>query len=125
MNGFGSGVYYHVYTTNTLFSGSTLDFKLKKQSDKKEITDNTDNFIYIGLGKRKKVATATILLNTSGSNIPLGNPGDTLTWTDPWTTEISGTWACTDAELDFKSDDGAKYTFEATQWVKADGTTLP
>lgn len=124
-NGFGTGCYFSSNVTQTSVTGSVLDFKLKKSASKKEITDSTDNFLQIAFTKRMKVATLDVLIQGSGSNIPIPNIGDTSTMASPWTNEVSGSWGVTDAELKYKSDDFVQMTLELTQWVKADGTTLP
>jgi hypothetical protein len=121
-NGYGTGIYFANPTTTTAASGSVLSFKLKHQADKKELTDNYDNFIYVGITKRKKVASLEVLLQGSGSAITLANIGDTATIANPWTTEVAGNWGVTDAELDFKNDDGAKQTLELTQWTTTAGS---
>ena len=124
-NGFGTGCYFSSNVTQTSVTGSVLDFKLKKSADKKEITDNSDNFLQIAFSKRKKVASLEVLLTGSGSAIVIPEVGDTATMASPWTTEVSGSWGVTDSELMFKSDDVAKVSLEITQWYKTDGTKLP
>lgn len=124
-NGFGTGCYFSSNITQTAITGSVLDFKLKKSSDKKETTDNTDNFLQVNFTKRKKVATMEVLLQGSGSAIVIPDIGATCTMASPWTTEVTGSWGVTDSELMYKSDDVAKVSLEVTQWYKADGTTLP
>jgi len=124
-NGFGTGCYFGSNVTSNVITGSILSFKLKKSTDKKEITDNIDNFLQVAFTKRKKVATAEVLLQGSGSQIVLPNIGDIGTLASPWTAEVSGSWGVTDSELDFKSDDMAKVNVELTQWYKSDGSTLP
>lgn len=125
-NGFGTGIYFssQVFLTGGI-SGSIESFTLNHTAEKKEIIDGNDNFIYIGIGKRKTVANATVILTSSGSNIATPAVGDTATLASPWTTDVSGTWGVTDAKLMFKSDDAAKVDIELTQWYKTGGGTLP
>ena len=116
-NGIGTGIYFSTSAISTnAISGSVLSFKLKKQADKKEITDGGDNFKYIGITTRKKVASVEVLFTGSGSAITLPEIGDSATVTNPWSADVSGSWAVTDSEVDFKADDAAKVTFELTQW---------
>lgn len=124
-NGFGTGCYFSSNVTQTAITGNVLDFKLKKSADKKEITDNTDNFLQVAFTKRKKVATLEVLLQGSSSVFTLPEIGNTASMASPWTNDVSGSWGITDAEIMFKSDDFAKVSLELTQWVKVDGTTLP
>lgn len=116
-NGIGSGVYFSTSViSQSAITGSVLSFKLKKSADKKEITDGGDNFKYVGITKRKKVASCEVLFTGSGSAITLADIGDTATLTNPWSGDVSGSWAVTDSEVDWKSDDAAKVTFEFSQW---------
>ena len=121
-NGFGSGVYFGNPTTVTGTTGSVLSLKLKHQADKKEFMDQYDQFLQVAITKRKKVASLEVLLQGSGSNIALADIGDVATMANPWTTEVAGNWGVTDAELDFKNDDGAKQTLELTQWTTSSGS---
>jgi hypothetical protein len=120
-NGFGTGAYFSSQVTQATLTGSVLDFKLKKQADKKELTDNNDNFFQVAFSKRKKVATLDVLLQGSGSNIAQPNIGDTVVLASPWSTDVSGSWGVTDSELMFKSDDFAKISLEVTQWITTSG----
>jgi len=120
-NGFGTGAYFSSQVTQATLTGSVLDFKLKKQADKKELTDNNDNFFQVAFSKRKKVATLDVLLQGSGSNIAQPNIGDTVVLASPWSTDVSGSWGVTDSELMFKSDDFAKISLEVTQWITTAG----
>src|ERR1035441_9989560 len=97
-NGFGTGCYFSSNVTQNAVTGSVLDFKFKKQADKKEITDNTDNFLQVAITKRKKVATLEVLLQGSASAIVIPEIGDSCTIASPWTTEVSHSWGVTDAE---------------------------
>jgi hypothetical protein len=126
-NGLGTGVYFSIAgnISQSIVSGSVLSFKLKKSAEKKAITDGSDAFQYIGITKRMKVANVDVLFTGSGSKLNLPNIGDTALMSSPWTDDVSGSWAVTESEVDFKSDDAAKVSYEITQWFKADGTTLP
>jgi hypothetical protein len=126
-NGFGTGVIFSTANiTQPLVSGSVLSFKIKKQADKKEITDNADNFIYVGITKRKKVGSLEVLFTGSGSAWNIPEVGDTATFSsNTLSGDISGSWGVTDSEVDFKSDDACKVSYEITQWIKTGGSSLP
>ncbi len=56
-NGFGTGIYFASNVTFTgAATGSVESFTLNHAAEKKEIVGADDNFLYIGIGKRKTVA---------------------------------------------------------------------
>jgi hypothetical protein len=120
----GTGVIFTTSgITQTIISGSVIDFKLAKQAEVKEVSDASNNFLGIGAGKRKKVATLSVLLQTSGSAVNLPNVLDTTTFTNSTSGDCSGSWAITgQPSIDWKNDDFAKASFEITQWVTSTGT---
>ena len=127
-NSFGSNsgiIFSTAGITQSAVSGSLLSFKLKKSAEKKEITDGSDNFAYVGVTKRKKVANVEVLFTGSGSALIIPDIGDTATITNPSSGDSTGSWGVTDAEVNWKSEDACKVSYEITQWYKTGGATLP
>jgi hypothetical protein len=123
-NGYGTGVIFSTTgITQTMISGAVIDFKLARQAEIKEVADGANQFLGVSASKRKKVATLSVLLQTSGSTVTLPNILDTATFTNTWSGDCSGSWAVTgQPSIDWKQDDFAKASLEITQWVTATGT---
>ena len=87
------------------------------------MVDGSNNYTYIGGGKRKKVATMSVLLQSSGSVLTVPEVLSTATLAAPWSNDVSGNFAVTgQPEVVFKNDDGAIANMEVTQWITATGT---
>jgi len=111
--------------STTTLSGSVVDFKIQREAEIKEVTDASNKFLGISASKRKKVATISVILQSSGSAISLPNILDTATFTNPHSADAAGNWAVTGTpSIVWKNDDFAKADMEITQFVTAT-STLP
>lgn len=127
-NGFGSGIVFScIGMTISNVTGSITSWDLQKSAEKKEITDGTDAFKYVGIAKRKKVVKAEILFTGSGSAVTIPEVGDTATLVAPWSGDVSGNWGVTDSSIKARMEDAVVSSIELTQWYTTNTgtTTIP
>ena len=111
--------------TQNVFSGSLLSFKVAGQAEIKEATDQNNNFIGVAKSKIKKVATFSVLLETSGSTVTLPPHLTPATIVNAMSGDVSGNWYVTGTpSIDWKNDDFAKADGEVTQWISGSGQSL-
>jgi hypothetical protein len=111
--------------TTTAVSGSVTDFTYKREFELKEVTDGANQFLGVAKSKNKEVVNMDIVLTTSGSNVVANNGLDAISVTNPYSTSGSGTFNISAApSLQWKNDDFAKYSVEATRWLDANGNAL-
>jgi len=111
--------------TQTAVSASVVSVTFKKQSELKEVTDGSNNFLGVGKGKNKNMATFHCVMQTSGSNAVLPNVLDTFSVANPYCSGMAGTWYVSgEPTFDWKADDFAAFDLEGTQWLNSSGTAL-
>lgn len=109
--------------SQTAITGSILSFKLQKQGEVKEATDAANKFMAAAKGKEKRVASISVLLTASGSQVILPELLASATITNSSSGDCTGSWYVTgQPSIDWKNDDFAKADVELTQWLTATGT---
>ena len=109
--------------SQSMLTAEVQDFSIMRESEIKEAVGADFKFLAVATGKRKKVAKLSCLALTSGSAVTLPNILDTATLANPYSADVSGSWAVTgNPTLTFKNDDFCKFDVEVTQWVTKTGT---
>jgi hypothetical protein len=116
-----------IFTTNgitqNVYTGTITDFKLHRQAEYKEIPDGNNNYLSVFTGMQKKVATMTIILQTSGSTVILPAPLQPATLTSTTSNDVTGLWYVTgQPSIVWKHDDVVKADVEVTQFISSTGT---
>jgi hypothetical protein len=109
--------------TQSVISGSLLDFKVQKQAEIKEATDINNNYFAVAKGKQKRVVNISVLLTTSGSSVAVPEILTPATISSTISGDVSGNYYVSgQPSVDWKNDDFAKADVEITQWITSTGT---
>jgi hypothetical protein len=127
-NGFGSTCYFGRLDANivqSLYSGSVIKFDIEKGAKKTVTMNGDDDAVRVDFTDRTITANCEVLLYGSGSKIPQINDGDYVTFTTPWTDDVSGSFYVEKPKINFEPDKSATVTFTAMKHIRSNGTSLP
>lgn len=125
-NGFGNQVIATCKDISVPFiSGSVVSCELEKNATIKTFVDSDGQYLGGKATQREKVINWEAIYVASGSLITAPEVLDTLTFPNATSNEATGSWACWNSKIVWKSDDAVKISGQAKQLYKSNGTTLP